>query len=752
MIAIGLVLIPVQAALFYNEISARRVIRGSLPDWRGKPFVLLSTRLTEVRAFSDLFAEFQQALGSTTLFPKTTKIVALCNRPSFEFSAFQELHERSLTLVEGSAVSGTDLVRARAEKSNAIILLADRFSPDSDHEDLSILFQVWAAKSYTKTVPLFVQTMKQSTVEQITPFLDPEQDVAVSTEETRFRLLALSASCPGASTLIGNLIRSSSVRPKEARQDTLADRRWLRQYVDGCEASLSRAPVQRHLVGIEFIHVAEWLYRTAGYAIIGVVNPDGSVVMNPSTWKLEMGYTLLTIGHGTVEVRKALAKSFVPLSKLSKYNADAMIPDDYPYGYARQAAGTPENIDVAESCEQIYEGLPTTDSIDVDDIPCVPKYYSKTLTSLQGLAFYETYKSDEDAKQEQETQGYLSEDTSRRLALQAGISNPSISNRNAVDSNMYSDHFILCGHAGSFLQFMKYLRAAEPSKHVQIVILAEECPEDFMNAEYMYGPCDYVMGSPTIASSLRKAGAQTARALIFLTKGSRDVKSAQATGAAVEVVRNTREAVLADASALLACYGAGEESGSTLTHAVVELLFTTSIEFLQPGLLLRGVSSIYDEATVRKGEPRKSWSMRAQQQREAVAEGLAEWQANPYYAAGRCTVPALMDTFATQGFFTRGLLVSVLGELCGDFSEEENLGKGAMLIQVPLPPDMAGKTFSQCATALAISVGMVVIGLYRKKIENPATRLSYVMTLPPRDEVLQKTDRLFCIRPMDCTV
>jgi hypothetical protein len=94
----------------------------------------------------------------------------------------------------------------------------------------------------------------------------------------------------------------------------------------------------------------------------------------------------------------------------------------------------------------------------------------------------------------------------------------------------------------------------------------------------------------------------------------------------------------------------------------------------------------------------------------------------------------------------------VLGELCGDFSQEENLGKGAMLIQVPLPPDMAGKTFSQCATALAISVGMVVIGLYRKKIENPATRLSYVMTLPPRDEVLQKTDRLFCIRPMDCTV
>jgi hypothetical protein len=43
--------------------------------------------------------------------------------------------------------------------------------------------------------------------------------------------------------------------------------------------------------------------------------------------------------------------------------------------------------------------------------------------------------------------------------------------------------------------------------------------------------------------------------------------------------------------------------------------------------------------------------MRSWQQREAVAEGLAEWQANPYFAAGRVTVPALLDTFACQSFF-----------------------------------------------------------------------------------------------------
>lgn len=33
--------------------------------------------------------------------------------------------------------------------------------------------QVWACKSFTKTVPLYVQTVRQKAVDQIRPFLDP---------------------------------------------------------------------------------------------------------------------------------------------------------------------------------------------------------------------------------------------------------------------------------------------------------------------------------------------------------------------------------------------------------------------------------------------------------------------------------------------------------------------------------------------------------------------------------------------------
>ena len=63
--------------------------------------------------------------------------------------------------------------------------------------------QVWALKSYTKSVPLYIQVLQRSSLALIAPFLDPEQDVIVSAEQTRHRLLALSCLCPGASTLIG---------------------------------------------------------------------------------------------------------------------------------------------------------------------------------------------------------------------------------------------------------------------------------------------------------------------------------------------------------------------------------------------------------------------------------------------------------------------------------------------------------------------------------------------------------------------
>ena len=58
--------------------------------------VLVGTRLSEVRGFSDFFSEFFTALRKAH-FPPNMRMVVLCNRPNYELRAFQ-VHYRPADL------------------------------------------------------------------------------------------------------------------------------------------------------------------------------------------------------------------------------------------------------------------------------------------------------------------------------------------------------------------------------------------------------------------------------------------------------------------------------------------------------------------------------------------------------------------------------------------------------------------------------------------------------------------------------
>ena len=193
MILLGVIIIPAQSSALWAQLQARRVTLGPLPaQWRKQPHVLVSARLSDVRGFSDFLMEFfaagaraaaaavpaeeeeegddggrngsesAAARSSSSLrasaaaplleapLPRNARMVVLGGKPDFEFRALQELNDRRLTLVEGSALSERDLARTRAEAAAGVLLLADRFSPSPSQEDLNVLFQVWAVKSYTR--------------------------------------------------------------------------------------------------------------------------------------------------------------------------------------------------------------------------------------------------------------------------------------------------------------------------------------------------------------------------------------------------------------------------------------------------------------------------------------------------------------------------------------------------------------------------------------------------------------------------
>ena len=90
----------------------------------------------------------------------------------------------------------------------------------------------------------------------------------------------------------------------------------------------------------------------------------------------------------------------------------------------------------------------------------------------------------------------------------------------------------------------------------------------------------------------------------------------------------------------------------------------------------------------------------------------------------------------------RGILLNLFRELCGDDGREG----GACLRQIRLPPDWAGRPYGELASHLILARRLVPLGLFRRKSENPAWRLHYVVTNPPWGEPLEPHDRIYVLR------
>ena len=101
------------------------------------------------------------------------------------------------------------------------------------------------------------------------PFLDGNNDVIISLESIRHRLLVLSCLCPGASVLLGNLLRISHVSDFKSQLSTLAGREWLRSYVNGCAYHIYEAIPGPSFVDQFFIEVVEFLSRSFQIVALG---------------------------------------------------------------------------------------------------------------------------------------------------------------------------------------------------------------------------------------------------------------------------------------------------------------------------------------------------------------------------------------------------------------------------------------------------------------------------------------------------
>ena len=120
-------------------------------------------------------------------------------------------------------MKGKDLNRVRISQASAAIILSPNYSQHPESEDESNLMRVVSIKNTCNDAKVIVQLLQLSSQQQLEliPSWDPSSDTSICKSALKLGLMAQICFCPGVSTLLSNLIytTSDSVGTKTSESD-----------------------------------------------------------------------------------------------------------------------------------------------------------------------------------------------------------------------------------------------------------------------------------------------------------------------------------------------------------------------------------------------------------------------------------------------------------------------------------------------------------------------------------------------------
>jgi hypothetical protein len=209
--SVSLIIVPRQLSkLRLNSRKNYLNVRYDNP-WRTDGHLLLCGNLSS-RALIDFVHELydishgQQDLPLCVLTPKKLdkKIKLLLNSRSLG---------GHVDTVIGSYHSNFDLERCRASEARACFILADRNNAhDADREDANVILGGLSFRNLNRDADLFLSVIQPESLERARWVIGANRNGgALSVSFLRQQTLAANIVCPGASTLLANLLRSESL-------------------------------------------------------------------------------------------------------------------------------------------------------------------------------------------------------------------------------------------------------------------------------------------------------------------------------------------------------------------------------------------------------------------------------------------------------------------------------------------------------------------------------------------------------------
>lgn len=166
--------------------------------------------------------------------------------------------------IRGTPLSTHHLGKAKLQDAAAVFVLTNQFNADSTIADATAVLMVKAIKSVCPWVPVFCQLISPSS----TKHTWAEWDSLVCIEQLKMGILARSCVCPGFSTLVANLVASSSeVDPSRLPK---AEKQWVTEYTRGYGQEVYTMDLSPNFSGLLFSEVVNKCYLLFGVCVFGI--------------------------------------------------------------------------------------------------------------------------------------------------------------------------------------------------------------------------------------------------------------------------------------------------------------------------------------------------------------------------------------------------------------------------------------------------------------------------------------------------
>ena len=208
MIIVGIIMVAYATPTISEIFKSYSLYSGSYTEVTDAKHVVVSGYIT---------AESVKNFLSDFLHPDRkdnyTKVLLLDPKePNYELKAIIRKHFRHVRYFKGSVLNNRDLERVKVKTASAFVILSPNYCLNPVSEDESNLMRVVSIKNTRNEAKIIVQMLQLHSLRQVVliPSWHPSIDTAICKSELKLGLMAQNCLCPGISTLLSNLMYTTS--------------------------------------------------------------------------------------------------------------------------------------------------------------------------------------------------------------------------------------------------------------------------------------------------------------------------------------------------------------------------------------------------------------------------------------------------------------------------------------------------------------------------------------------------------------